>query len=66
METHELDFEVRPDGTVRATVAGAKGAACMEYAKLIQEILKCRGDVEHTHEFYEPPTGVDIHVKAKH
>jgi len=62
MEIHELEFEVGTDGNVKARVIGAKGTACLEYAKLIEDLLGTKGDVEHTHEFYEPPTGVEIHV----
>ena len=65
METHELDIEVRPDGTVKMHVRGAKGPACMEYTKLIEQILTSTGEVEKTSEYYEPPTGVQIHLDQR-
>ena len=62
METHEIEIEVRPDGTVQARVLGAKGPACLEYARLIEKILGAQGQVELTSEYYEAPTEVQIHV----
>lgn len=66
METHEIEFEVGTDGTVRATVTGAKGPGCLEYVKLVEDILRVKGSIEHTHEYYEPPTGVEIHIEESH
>lgn len=60
METHELDIEIAPDGTVRVHVRGAKGPACEKYAVFFQDVLNSRGEVERTGEYYETPTGVDV------
>ena len=66
METHELEISIGPDGKVRAHIKGVKGAACEEYVKLLEKILNSQGtDVEHTAEYYEPPTGVEIHIEHK-
>ena len=65
METHEIEFEIRPDGTVQAHVTGAKGGACLEYAKLLEQLLGSTGDVQLTSEYYEPPTGVQIDLADK-
>ena len=65
METHEIEIEVRPDGTVRAHVQGAKGAGCLEYAKLLEQLLATKAEVQHTSEFYEPPTGVGIRLETR-
>ena len=65
METHEIEIEVRPDGTVRAHVQGAKGAGCLEYAKLLEQLLGSQGEVQHTSEFYEEPTGVQIRLETR-
>lgn len=65
METHELEIEVRPDGTVRLRVRGAKGPACEEYAKLFQDILSGESVVERTQEYYEAPTGVRVDLRVR-
>lgn len=65
MEVHEIEIEVRPDGTVQAHVQGAKGAACMEYVKLLQQLLQSEGQVQQTAEFYEAPTGVEVRLEQK-
>ncbi len=62
METHELDIEISPDGRMKVHVQGAKGPACMEYVKLLQGIMGSAEEVSHTAEYYEPPTGVQIHL----
>jgi hypothetical protein len=63
METHELDISIQPDGKVKVHIKGVKGKACEEYVKLLEQILDTKGNVEHTNEFYEPPTGVGIHIE---
>ena len=65
MECHELDIEVLSDGTVRAHVKGAKGHSCMEYVKLLRQILGSEGEVEHTSEYYEPPTAVQVRLEQE-
>jgi len=63
MEQHELDITIGTDGKVRVHVQGAKGPACMDYVKMLGSILNSEGELTHTSEFYEPPTGVAIHLK---
>lgn len=65
MEAHELDISIRPDGTVSIHVQGVKGAACEAYAKLFEEILNNTGEREHTAEYYEPATGIEIRLEQK-
>lgn len=65
METHEIEFEIRKDGTVHAQVVGAKGGGCLEYAKLLEQILATTGDVQLTSEYYELPTGVQVNLENK-
>jgi hypothetical protein len=60
METHELDIEIAPDGTVRVHVGGAKGPACEKYAEFFHHVLAGDMDVERTNEYYETPAGVDV------
>jgi hypothetical protein len=65
MEVHEFDIEIRPDGKVAVHIRGVKGAACMEYTKLFEQILAGSANVELTAEYYEPPTGVQIRVEQQ-
>ena len=65
MEVHELEITIAPDGELKVEVKGAKGAACMEYAKRIESIFSEAHTVEHTSEYYEPATGVEIHLEDK-
>ncbi|MBN1257187.1 MAG: DUF2997 domain-containing protein [Planctomycetes bacterium] len=63
MEKHELDITISPNGEVKVHIKGVKGPACLEYAKIFEKILGEASDVEHTHEYYEPPTEVEIQVE---
>lgn len=65
METHELEIEISPAGEVKVHVKGVKGPGCMQYAELVEEILGVRGNRERTSEYYESPTGVEIHVEQE-
>ena len=65
METHEFEIEMAPGGEIKIHVKGVKGPACMEYAELFEEILGVSGTRERTSEYYEAPTGVEIHVEQK-
>jgi hypothetical protein len=65
MEVHELEITIAPDGELRVETKGVKGAACEEYAELIQRIFGEAHTVEHTSEYYEPSTGVEIHLEDK-
>jgi len=63
MECHELEVEVRPGGEVKVHIRGAKGTVCMDYVKLLESLLGGKAkEVQHTSEFYEAPTGVQIRV----
>jgi hypothetical protein len=65
MEQHELEIEISQQGKVRVHVQGVKGKECTQYVKLLEEIMGVTGDVEHTQEYYEPPTGVEIKIEQK-
>ncbi len=65
MECHEIEISILPDGQVKAHIKGAKGQACMDYVKLLEQILGGEGELERTTEYYEPPTGVEIHIEQK-
>lgn len=65
METHELDIEIKTDGTVRVLVRGVKGPACEQYAKLFTSILPGPSTLERTGEYYEASTGVNINLGVR-
>jgi hypothetical protein len=65
METHELELEIAPDGTVRMKVRGAKGPVCDKYAEWLFRLMESEGEIEHTEEYYEQPTGVDINLEVR-
>lgn len=65
MEPHEFEIEIRPGGKVRVHIKGVKGHACMDYAKLLEQIVGSVAEVEHTSEYYEPPANVEIHLEDK-
>jgi hypothetical protein len=54
MAQHEVEISISKTGEVRVHIKGAKGKACMEYAKwLTQAIGKVKNE-QKTSEFYEP------------
>jgi len=65
VESHELEIEIRPGGKISVHIKGVKGQACMDYAKLLEQIAGSVAEVEHTSEYYEPPTNVEIHLEDK-
>ncbi len=64
MANVELEIEIRPDGDVVVKVEGAKGKACLDYAKLLEQIIGKEKSRELTSEYYEPDAEVaqDLHL----
>jgi hypothetical protein len=60
MESHDLEIEIGKDGKVRVKTAGAKGKSCLEYARLVEQIVGRTLNQELTAEFYEPDSRVQI------
>ena len=46
-------------------VKGAKGPACLEYAKFLTKIVGKVKSEQLTSEYYEPPTKARIHLEQK-
>ena len=65
METHELEFEIAPDGTVRMEVRGVKGPGCDKYSDWLMRLLESEGTVERTAEYYEQSTGTNIDLGVR-
>lgn len=63
MECHEFDIQILPGGQIRINIHGVKGPGCKEYAKMFEKIMNTTGETEITSEYYEPPTGIEIHIE---
>lgn len=53
MAEQELEIEISPEGKVTVRTKGIKGAACMDYADLLAQIVGREESREKTAEFYE-------------
>jgi hypothetical protein len=60
MKNHDIFIEITPKGEVRAEIRGVKGPGCLQYAKLLQEIVGSISQQELTAEYYEPDEGVTL------
>jgi len=49
----EIEILIDKSGQVKVHVAGVKGPACMEYAKLFEKVIGEITEEEHTAEYYE-------------
>jgi hypothetical protein len=61
---HEIDIEIKPDGTVTFAVKGVKGKKCKEITKAIEEALGEVKEVVKTSEYYEEEVIETTRVKA--
>lgn len=62
MAHHEIEITIDPDGQVMVHVKGAKGKACMEYAKWLTQVIGKVKDQKLTSEYYEPETKARINL----
>jgi hypothetical protein len=60
MEAHDLEIVIGKDGKVQVRTSGAKGKSCLEYIKLVEQIVGQAESKEMTAEFYEPDSEVRI------
>lgn len=67
MAQHEVEIYISKSGEVKVHVKGAKGKACMEYAKWLAEVVGQVKDQKLTSEYYEPEvrTRVNLHQELK-
>lgn len=63
MAQHEVEIEITKGGEVKVHVKGAKGKACLEYARWLTELVGKVKDQQLTSEYYEPEgkVRVDLH-----
>jgi hypothetical protein len=65
MAKHEVEIEISKTGEVKIHVKGAKGKACMEYAKWLAQVVGKVKDQKLTSEYYEPDTKAAIKLEQK-
>ena len=67
MAQHEVEITISKTGDVKVHVKGAKGKACMEYAKWLTEVIGRVKDRQLTTEYYEPEvkSRIDLHQDLK-
>ena len=63
MAQHDIEITIAKTGEVRVHVKGAKGKACMEYAKWLTNIIGNVKDEKLTSEYYEPEEVNRINLK---
>ncbi|HPY76238.1 MAG TPA: DUF2997 domain-containing protein [Anaerohalosphaeraceae bacterium] len=65
MAQHELEITISKTGEVTVHVKGAKGKACLEYAKWLAETVGQVKQQRMTSEFYEPETKTRIDLRQE-
>jgi len=67
MAQHDIEITISKDGQVRVHVKGAKGKACLEYAKWLAGVVGKVKSQQLTSEYYEPDSkvGIDLHQQTK-
>jgi len=63
MAQHDIEITIGKDGKVKVHVKGAKGKACLEYAKWLESVIGRVDDQKLTAEYYEEEQ--TNHVKLK-
>jgi len=56
----EFEIEIDMSGETRVHIKGIKGKACLEYAKMLEQIVGKMKQQDLTNEYYEPPLDVEI------
>jgi len=67
MAQHEVEISIAKTGEVTVHVKGAKGKACLAYAKWLTEVIGQVKEQRLTSEYYEPETRsrIDLHQNLK-
>jgi hypothetical protein len=67
MAKHDVQITISKTGEVTVHVEGAKGKACMEYAKWLTQVIGRVKEQRQTSEYYEPETKsrIDLHQSLK-
>ena len=54
MSQHDVEITIAKNGEVKVHVKGAKGKACLDYVKWLQQLVGKVKSKTMTSEFYEP------------
>ena len=65
MAQHEVEITISKTGEVKVHVRGAKGKACLEYAKWLTKVIGEVKEQKLTSEYYEPETKAAIKLQQK-
>ena len=63
MAQHEVEITISKSGQVRVHVKGAKGKACLEYAKWLTHVIGKVKSQQATSEMYEPEVKSRINLQ---
>jgi hypothetical protein len=65
MAQHEVEITIDKSGEVKVHIKGAKGKACLEYAKWLTLIVGKVKSQELTSEYYEPEVKSRIDLREE-
>ena len=66
MALREFEISIAADGSVELHVKGYKGKACLEAAKVFEQIVGQVKSQRKTSEFYEPEEEVRYRIDQRH
>jgi hypothetical protein len=61
----QIEFIIRPDGSVEEHVTGVEGLACEQVTGDIERALGSVAEREHTQDYYKQPQGSSDTVETK-
>jgi hypothetical protein len=65
MEQHDVEIEIRTDGSVKVHIKGVRGKQCVRYVDLFREVVGPVREQQYTHEYYEPDGEVRVDARAQ-
>ena len=65
MAGHEVEITIDKTGEVKVHVKGAKGKACIEYAKWLAQVVGKIKSQQLTSEYYEPEVKTKINLQQE-
>ena len=61
----ELNIEIDESGNVKADIKGIKGKGCLEYSKILQELLGTIKEQKLTSEYYDQDVKITDKITNK-
>lgn len=65
MAQHEVEITISKTGEVKVHIKGAKGKACLDYVKWLQQVVGKVKSQTLTSEYYEPDVKSRIDVRQQ-